>query len=144
MPIIIDANRAGDFSNPCHGQAEMIIKGISKRKVRVSLGGHLLRELVKTRLRDLIAEWNRIGIIHRIDDKDVDAEEKKFKARGIKSDDPHILALASLASCRLLYTDDLNLISDFKDVAFIKPKGKVMRPSTTTALAEALLRKFGG
>lgn len=44
----------------------------------------------------------------------------------LESDDPHIGALALMGDIRLLYSDDLNLHSDFKNAAFInEPRGKV-------------------
>ena len=44
----------------------------------------------------------------------------------IRSDDPHVLALARVSGVRLLYTGDVDLIADFKDKAFIdRPRGKI-------------------
>ena len=44
----------------------------------------------------------------------------------IRSDDPHVLALARATGVRLLYTGDADLIADFKDKAFLdRPRGKI-------------------
>ena len=44
----------------------------------------------------------------------------------LRSDDPHIIALANVSGARLLYSDDRNLHQDFTDGALIdNPRGKV-------------------
>lgn len=54
-------------------------------------------------------------------------DERRLSESGrLKSDDPHVIALARKSGARLLYTDDSSLIKDFKDKALIdQPRGKV-------------------
>ena len=43
-----------------------------------------------------------------------------------KSDDPHVIALAFVSGARLLYSNDRNLMDDFRNQKFIDdPPGKV-------------------
>jgi hypothetical protein len=143
MPIIIDANRAGDFSAPLSGHAPEILRRVSNGKVRVALGGKLLKELSRTAILPLLAEWTRSGSICRADNAAVDNEELRFARRNIKSDDPHVLALAAVSGSRLLYSEDIDLINDFKDINKLSPKGKVIKKATHATIADALLRRFG-
>ncbi|WP_149788752.1 hypothetical protein [Lutimaribacter pacificus] len=112
--------------------------------MKVIVGGRLLRELSETKLRGLLLEWIRSGRAMRLDNTAVDAEEANMAARAISSDDPHILALAELSHCRLVYTDDQNLISDFKNTNFLKPKGKVVKSTTRGPVAASLFEKHRG
>ena len=132
MPIIIDANRAGDFSPPHAAHATEIANRIAKRRMSIVIGGRLLRELSQTKLIGLVSEWIRAGCAKRLDDAAVDSEECRISSCPIASDDPHVLALALLSGCRLVYTEDQNLIKDFKNLDFLRPKGKVVKPSTNT------------
>lgn len=114
MSIIIDANRVEDFKKPARCHAPEIIRRISEKRMRVVIGGRLLRELAKTHMRDLIVEWLRSGCVVRLNDKDVDTEEEVFAKKSIKSDDPHVLAVAKLSSSRVLYTNDAPLMEDLR------------------------------
>ena len=143
MPIIIDANRACDFSRPVSSQAAKIMDRIAQKKMRVVVGGELARELVKTKLRDLLQEWARAGRLSRYENGEVDKEEERIKLQSIRSDDPHLLALAILSGCRLLYTEDKELIRDFKDTSVISPKGRVVKPTTSSRVAALLFERFG-
>jgi len=143
MAIIIDANRAGDFGPSHAALAPEIMRRIAERQMFVVAGGNLLRELFQTNLRNLLVEWTRAGRVKRVDDISVEAEEKQIKLKKILSDDPHILALARISGCRLLYTDDSNLIKDFKNLNLIKPKGKVVKSDTRIDVALSLFNKLG-
>ena len=53
-------------------------------------------------------------------------EEETALAEQIVSDDPHVLALARVSGARLLYTNDANLMADFKNKRLIDdPRGSV-------------------
>lgn len=142
MSIIIDANRSGDFSTPLSHHAAEILTRVTARRLRVSVGGHLLQELMKTRLRDILVEWQRAGLLDRSSDATVQAETKRFQTIGLSSDDPHVMALAHVSGCRLLYTADANLIADFKERAFLVPRGKIVSPGTSGRVACALFDRF--
>ena len=61
----------------------------------------------------------------------------------ISSDDSHILALARVSNERFLYTQDGNLINDFTNVRILRPKGKIVTPTTPNAAACSLFDRFG-
>ena len=64
------------------------------------------------------------------------ADERSLRERAdLRSDDPHVLALARWTGVRLLYTGDQNLIADFKDKQFIDhPRGKVYSRAANAGL----------
>lgn len=143
MPLIIDANRACDFKAPASNHAPEIVKKVTENKIAVAVGGKLLRELALTHIRDLLVEWRRSGRLKTFPDSDVDKEEEQFKKRKLKSDDPHILALAVVSGARLLYTEDNLLIKDFKNKDFLNPKGKIISPTTTKKVCVSLFGQHG-
>lgn len=143
MPVIIDANRASDFTKPLSDHAAEILKRIAAKQMTVAVGGRLLDELSKTKLCNLLAEWARSGRLRRPDTSQLEAETKRFEAEAIKSDDPHILALALVSGTRLLYTEDQLLILDFKNLDHIRPKGKIVKPDTKSGIAGKLFDNYG-
>lgn len=62
-----------------------------------------------------------------VDEREVEARTQQIEREGIiKSDDPHVLALAQVSGARLLYSNDQDLSDDFRDRRFIdSPQGKV-------------------
>lgn len=143
MALIIDANRAGDFSSEQRGHAVYILRCIEEKKLKVAVGGRLLRELGSTCLRDLLSEWGRAGILDRLQNSEVDAEEERCRKKGLRSDDPHVIAVALLSNARLLYTEDEYLIDDFKNINFLRPKGKIFKTGTKEKIVRALVRQYG-
>lgn len=143
MPVIIDANRASDFSPPHAAHAPEIVRRIAEQRMSVVVGGRLLQELFATKLRGLLLEWIRAGRAKRVRDDSVNTEECKMARRNIVSDDPHILALAQISGCRLIYTTDKSLIIDFKNTKLLSPKGKVVKPDTRTNVALSLFDRLG-
>ena len=50
-----------------------------------------------------------------VNKSDVDARTEQIQSEGaIRSDDPHVIALAQVSGARLLYSNDGNLQQDFK------------------------------
>lgn len=143
MPIIIDANRAGDFSAPLQGHASEIVSRINSKQMSVAIGGKLTQELAKTKLKGLLSEWVRAGRAQRISELELSAEEARLKSLTLVSNDSHVLALAIKSNCKLLYSADDNLISDFKNINIIKPKGKVVKPTTKKHIAVAMFNAHG-
>ena len=62
-------------------------------------------------------------------------EQEQALAADIRSNDPHVLALARVSGARLLYAEDGDLMTDFKDKRFVG--GKVC----SRAANESLLRR---
>ena len=82
----------------------------------VSGGGHL-REL--NRIADfkrVFAERLQAGRARRIPDETVDAETEALRSSDIcRSNDEHVIALATVSGARLLFTNDNALQDDFRD-----------------------------
>ncbi len=144
MPIIIDANRASEFSVPIEPTAFLILKSAAKRDAKVAVGGKLLKELAKTPLSALLVEWGRLGCLIRVGNKEIESEELSINSKSPVSNDVHVLALAILSKSRLLYTEDENLIKDFKNDKIIFPSGKVLKRKTPPGSVGALLNLHAG
>lgn len=85
------------------------------------VGGHLRRELGEYRRFQLWLETAvQFGRARQIDDAQVDRETDEMISQGIRSDDPHILALARISGARLLFTNDRDLQQDFGDSAIVQ------------------------
>lgn len=128
MGLIIDNNVVAVFvDNPSHPDHLPIYRWMDG-KGRLAIGGRLLKELAKNqKFRRRLIEWMREGRAIRYPDAVVDREEELVQETGLlTSDDPHVLALARVSGVRVLFTHDVDLIVDFKNVELIpKPKGKV-------------------
>lgn len=131
MCLIIDANRACVvFDYPTPVDFLPLFDWIEQRGGVVIIGGRLRRELYKVdRAKRRIKEWVRAGRAFIIDESLVDKLESEIAVgQALKSDDPHVIALAQLSGARVLCTEDRNLIVDFKDKRLIdKPRGAVYR-----------------
>ena len=90
----------------------------------------------------MLVEWVRSGQVDRVSDADVSAKEATLAGK-IESDDEHILAVALLSGCRLLFSSDAALINDFKNAALVSPRGKVVKPSTPDRHAHPLFDRLG-
>ena len=142
MSLIIDANRASDFARPVKYHAPEILKRVAAKKVKIVAGGQLLDELARTALRELLVEWQRAGVVQNVSADQVETQSAKV-SQDCKSNDHHVVALAIEGGARLLYSDDAELIADFKNVALISPKGKAMQTTTRPDIVRALLDQFG-
>lgn len=143
MPILIDANRSCDFSPPLSNHAPEIVRRILCGRLRVVVGGQLSKELERTPLLGILVEWGRLGHVEVIKSDKIKAELTLVAGLGLYSDDPHIIALARVSGSRVLYTNDRELIEDFKTKEFISPRGKIITTRTRSHVAVQLLEKFG-
>ena len=145
MCIIVDANKLGDFlaeppkedSAPIH---QWLNRQHGRGKIVYSTGGRFAQEVSGTR-RIKLAAYVRSGKAQLIPAKRFAADEQALQAGGdMRSDDPHVLALARASGARLLYTADTDLIDDFKDTSIInQPKGKVYSRATNARLLTNLV-----
>lgn len=126
---IVDANVAFEVFGDVGKHTEAGTKffdWISAGSGRLVVGGQLLRELhTPTR------EWARqLLLASRMTIVDKDAVDMRTtqlrREESCKSNDPHVIALAQISGARLLYTDDADLMRDFKNRSLINnPRGKV-------------------
>ena len=137
MCIIIDANVLGKFlADRPDDDAAPVQAWLLKRKGKLvySTGGKFAREIVGKARRRLL-DYVRAGLAVEEVRRERLLEEEQGLADDIKSDDPHVLALARVSGARLLYTDDGDLIADFKTKRFIdRPRGKVYSSAANRTL----------
>ena len=129
MCIIVDANKLGAFlADPADEDSSPVRKWLDRGagSIVYSTGGGFADE-IQGRYKDKLADYVRAGRARLIPESRFADDERSLEAHpDLRSDDPHVLALARAAGVRLLYTADRNLILDFKDGNFIdRPRGKV-------------------
>ena len=129
MCIIVDTNKLGTFlADPPDDDSRPIHKWLDRDagSIVYSTGGRFAQE-IQGRAKTRLADYVQAGRAKLIPESLFAADECNLEARpDLRSDDPHVLALARAAGVRLLYTADRNLISDFKNRSFIdRPRGKV-------------------
>ena len=140
MCIIVDANKLGEFlAEPPNKDSAPIYQWLNRRhgrgKIVYSTSGHFAREISGTR-RTKLAAYVRSGKAQLIPANRFAGDERALQADGdMRSDDPHVLALARASGARLLYTGDRKLMDDFRDKKFIdQPRGQVYSRATNAGL----------
>ena len=140
MCIIVDANRLGAFLADPPGEDAAPLRAWLDRGGRIvySTGGVFARE-VGRRTRDRLLTYARAGRATLVSaDRFADDERRLRADPDLRSDDPHVLALARAAGVRLLHTGDADLTADFKNKKFIdRPRGKVYSSAANAGLLTA-------
>ncbi|MDE0458888.1 MAG: hypothetical protein OXI15_16455 [Chromatiales bacterium] len=127
MCIIVDTSRMGDFlADPPGDDAAPIRRWLDtgSGSVVYSTAGKFADE-IRGHARQRLLRYSQAGKAKFVpEDRFID-DQNTLEGQ-IRSDDPHVLALARATGVRLLYTGDADLIADFKDKAFLdKPRGKI-------------------
>ena len=143
--MIVDANKLGKFlADPPDEDALPIHNWLYRRggagTLVYSTGGKFDGELgAKARRR--LADYARAGKARLVSADRFAEDEAKLTASGqLRSDDPHMLALARASGARLLYTADQALIADFKNSSLIRsPRGKVYSSAANANLLTSSL-----
>ena len=133
MCAIVDANAAhevfGSSDEQPTGAGEGFFRWLNSGKGKLVVGGEKLeRELDRVpKFRMWAIQAQLSGKLVNKDKKCVDEETEKVRSSGgLKSDDPHIIALAQVSGARLLFSNDKDLQKDFKNPVIInEPRGKV-------------------
>ena len=143
MCIIVDANKLGEFlAEPAHEDAEPIRRWLHRPRgagaLVYSTEGKFASELGNEARRKL-ADYLRAGRARLVPASRFAEDEARLNASGmLRSDDPHVLALARASGARLLYTGDQDLIADFKDRRLIgTPRGRIYSGSANANLLTA-------
>jgi hypothetical protein len=136
--IIVDANLASlVFAAPTRPDFEPIIRWIDEGDGKLVVGGRNGHELNKvSAAARRIREWGRRGKAWQMSDALVDSETNRVKSLGIcVSDDQHVIALARVASVRLVCSGDGDLHTDVKNKDLLdKPRGQVYQNASHSSL----------
>lgn len=139
MLLIVDANCApSTLCQAPHLDYQPVLNSLLTRKRKIVIGG----SKQKAEYQRLAAVWkflrslDQAGRAKLIPDHQVDEEELNVENNlPIKSDDPHILALARVSGARLLCSHDQDLHADFCNPSIISgPRGKVYQNASHARL----------
>ena len=136
MCIIIDANKLGTFlAEPVSPDAAPVHRWLDRGGTLVySTEGKFSAEIGEKAKRKL-AVYVQDGTAKLVPWERLDDDLKAIRRLDIRSDDPHVLALARASGARLLYTADQALINDFTDHRIVnEPRGKVYKRAANAAL----------
>ena len=128
MCAIVDANVAHEVFGADRPEAGVkFFEWINSGNGHLVAGGKLLKELNRTSAREWARQALNAGLIRNVPETHVDARMEELRNEGaIRSDDPHVLALAQISGARLLYSNDRALQQDFKSRRMIdNPPGKI-------------------
>lgn len=141
MSLIIDANCASAaLSEPTHADFAPLMKALVEGRAKLVVGGRLRTEYAKLPpVLRMFRALSQAGRAVSVSDDDVDKEEAVVATEfELKSDDPHVLALARVSRSRLLCSRDHALHADFTNPLIInRPRGSIYQDSSH----EPLIRK---
>jgi predicted nucleic acid-binding protein len=137
MCLIVDVNLIHRIFPRPTSDFRPIHKAIYAGRATIVYGGYITEEYRRTAaFARLLKVLDSQGRARHIDDNRVIVRTAKILKAGIlRSDDPHILALAQISGARLLCSHDNPLAADFTNHKIISnPRGKVYRKSSHSAL----------
>lgn len=132
MCLIVDANLLSRvFRDPPDDDFKPVIDWLQSEVGMLVYGGtknaeELSRVAIAARFVRQLASAGHAYVFPNVQ---VDAEESHVQQLGLlRSDDPHILALARLSNARVLCSEDNALIDDFKTLEIVpRPRGKIYK-----------------
>jgi hypothetical protein len=115
---------------------EPVRSALFQKKAKAVHGGKLTDEYCKLeRLRRLLTELDRQGILRMVDDSQVREMTKiVIREKLCISDDQHIVALARVSQTRLLCSFDKDLHADFSNPKILNPKGSIYQKASHAGL----------
>ena len=128
MCAVLDANIVGELFSPEPKPIPDRFFQWMKSGGRLVVGGRQWSELIENQTaRDWLLQAITKGQVRRLNAARVESRTKELSARrALRSDDPHVLAVALIGKARLLYSNDEDLQDDFRDTALVpRPKGHV-------------------
>ena len=143
MCAIIDANVIHEvFGSKRTEAGKKFLDWINGGSGRLICGGELLEELKKRKNKrgkksssvkedssERFEEWAKkalySGRMKNMNEEEVETKMTQIRKKSIRSNDPHILALAQVSGARLLYSNDKKLHEDFKNKKLLDPVGSI-------------------
>ena len=117
MCLILDTNKYGDFLNRNPDMKPVRDWVENKRgKIAYSATQKMESELKRCgkKMEDIIILYRKNNYIKNIPEEGVEKAMGKLQKSDLKSDDPHIIALAQVSGVKLLVSGDTDLHKDFK------------------------------
>ena len=118
MCIIVDANMFSAFRDPTDENMEPVWNWLRKKngKIAYSSTEKFEEEWERGGVTDLIKLLRQAEQLKEIPPPKVEAKENELNREGaIRSNDPHIIALAIIAEVKVLVSNDRRLHEDFKN-----------------------------
>ena len=118
MCIVMDTNMFGAFRDPTNENMVPVWNWLQKKngKIAYSNTQKFEAEWERGGVTDLIKLLRQSGQLKEIPSQEVEAKENELNLTGvIRSDDPHIIALAIVADVKVLVSNDRRLHEDFKN-----------------------------
>ena len=134
MCAILDANSAHDVFGLSRRSAagKDFYAHLQRGGMELVVGGKVLQELRRAsgEFREWFKEADRgghRGRIRNVASEKVEAKQAVLeRSRKLRSNDPHVIALAQVSGARLLYTKDRSLREDFGNGGIISnPRGRL-------------------
>jgi hypothetical protein len=87
------------------------------------VGGKLYAELrrssferkKKEEFAAFLVELSRAGRLHKFLGENIEKKTREVEENGIRSNDPHIIALTKVTRCKVVFTEESRLESDLKN-----------------------------
>ena len=144
MCAIVDANVVHEVFGSQEKQPAGAGKGfrewLNSDKGKLVIGGKLKEELEENSNYCIWAQQATLSgkLINKSKDC-INQKTKEVKSSSeLKSNDPHIIALAQVSGARLLFSNDKDLQKDFKNPAIInEPRGKVYSTISNQSFTDA-------
>jgi hypothetical protein len=130
MCLVIDSNVVHKVYPDPHPDFQPIHDRIASGKAKLTYGGRLTIEYSRmTEFRRLLRLLDQSGHARQLPDAEVEAATRSFSESGLlRSNDPHVLAVAFIGNVRLLCSEDEDLGEDFRDPNILpKPRGNVYK-----------------
>jgi hypothetical protein len=128
MCIIVDASATRDLAEPTD-DGKPVLNWLLKGKGGLIIGGYLSTELERSsRLRATFVVLNQAGRLRRLADDKVRQVAEQIKLRDICcSNDCHVVAVAIISGCRLIFSRDKDLGKDLKNREIVNPAAAIYK-----------------
>lgn len=125
MCLILDANKYSDFLNPNNQDMKPVRDWVENLRGKIAYAPTQKMESELNehkKMRKKFDDFRQAGRIKLFSKDKVQSAMKNLQ--NLKSDDPHIIALAQVSGVKLLVSGDTNLHKDFSNRNLIK-KGSI-------------------
>jgi hypothetical protein len=115
MCIIVDACVVHEINNGTKHGRPVLNWLLGSSRSGLVVGGKLKGETFTGKFQRIAVELSRAGRLHVYPDHLINPVENDLRANGeCRSNDAHVLALAMVSKCNLVFTDDRALQKDIK------------------------------